>query len=132
MIYLLDTNVCVAALRDNHSGAALRLAKETPGSVALCSVVRAELFYGAFKSQQRAQTLEKLRRFIDTFPSYPFDDRAAETYGRIRAALAALGTPIGPNDLMIAAIALVNQLILVTHNTREFARVAGLQLEDWA
>lgn len=67
MIYLLDTNVCVAALRDNQSGTALRLAKETPGSVALCSVVRAELFYGACKSQQRAQTLEKLQRFIDTF-----------------------------------------------------------------
>jgi tRNA(fMet)-specific endonuclease VapC len=61
----------------------------------------------------------------------PFDDAAAEVYGRIRAELASRGTPIGPYDLMIAATALANNLILVTHNTREFARVSGLVLEDW-
>ena len=65
------------------------------------------------------------------FHSYTFDDAAAEVYGHIRADLAVQGTPIGPNDLLIAAIALANNLILVTHNTREFARVAGLALEDW-
>jgi tRNA(fMet)-specific endonuclease VapC len=61
----------------------------------------------------------------------PFDDRAAEFYGQIRARLAAQGLPIGPNDLMIASIALSNQLILITHNIREFSRVDGLQIEDW-
>ena len=61
----------------------------------------------------------------------PFDDRAAEEYGKVREHLAALGTPIGPNDLMIAVIARVNQLTLVTHNTTEFGRVPGLTLEDW-
>jgi tRNA(fMet)-specific endonuclease VapC len=86
----------------------------------------------AFKSQQSAQTLAKLDLFLRAFSSYSFDDQAAEVYGRIRADLAARGTPIGPNDLMIAAIALVNHLTLVTNNTREFARVAGLRLEDWA
>jgi tRNA(fMet)-specific endonuclease VapC len=68
---------------------------------------------------------------VRTFHSYAFDDSAAERYGRIRADLVTQGTPIGPNDLMIASIALANNLILVTHNTREFARVDGLPLEDW-
>ena len=99
--------------------------------VALCSIVKAELYYGAFKSQQPTQTLTRLGRFINQFYSYTFDDAAAEAYGRIRADLAARGTPIGPNDFMIAAITLANTLILVSHNTREFARVAGLSLEDW-
>jgi tRNA(fMet)-specific endonuclease VapC len=63
--------------------------------------------------------------------SLPFDGVVAETYGRIRVQLEALGTPIGPNDLQIAAIALANNLILVTHNTREFSRVSGLRYEDW-
>jgi tRNA(fMet)-specific endonuclease VapC len=61
----------------------------------------------------------------------PFDDAAAEAYGRLRAELARRGTPIGPNDLMIAAIALAHDLTLVTHNTAEFSRVSGLRLEDW-
>jgi tRNA(fMet)-specific endonuclease VapC len=64
-------------------------------------------------------------------PSLPFDDRAAEVYGRIRAHLTATGMAIGPNDLMIAAIALANGLTLVTHNTAEFSRVPGLTIEDW-
>ena len=63
--------------------------------------------------------------------SLPFDDRAAEEYGKVRAHLAALGTPIGPNNLMIAAIALANQMTLVSHNTTEFSRVPGLAVEDW-
>ena len=63
--------------------------------------------------------------------SLPFDDRAAEEYGKVRSHLAVLGTPIGPNDLMIAAIALANHMTLVTHNTAEFSRVPGLTLEDW-
>ena len=69
--------------------------------------------------------------FCRQFQSLPFDDRAADEYGRIRAHLAGLGTLIGPNDLLIASIALANGLILVSHNTREFSRVPGLKLDDW-
>jgi tRNA(fMet)-specific endonuclease VapC len=65
------------------------------------------------------------------FVSLPFDDRAAEEYGQVRAELAVRGTPIGPNDLMIASIALANQVTLVTHNTAEFSRIPGLTLDDW-
>jgi tRNA(fMet)-specific endonuclease VapC len=131
MTFRLDTNACIAILRDRGSNIARRLRQEPSGTVALCSVVKAELYCGAYRSQQRAQTLARLDRFIRTFYSYVFDDPAAEAYGRIRADLAAQGTPIGPNDLLIAAIALANNLLLVTHNTREFTRVASLALEDW-
>ena len=72
-----------------------------------------------------------LIHFFDGFASLPFDDRAAEAYGTIRADLERQGTPIGPNDLLIAAIGLASGAILVTHNSREFGRVAGLKTEDW-
>jgi tRNA(fMet)-specific endonuclease VapC len=75
--------------------------------------------------------LVRLTPFLHQFISLPFDDKAARKFGNIRADLAKAGTPIGPYDLQIAAIALVNRLILVTHNTREFSRIAGLKLEDW-
>ena len=75
--------------------------------------------------------LNLLTKLCQQFVSVPFDDQSAETYGRIRADLAAKGTPIGPNDLLIAAIARTHSLTLVTHNTAEFSRVAGLTLEDW-
>jgi tRNA(fMet)-specific endonuclease VapC len=91
----------------------------------------AELLYGAHRSAHQAQTLIQVQAFCRPFQSLAFDDRAAEEYGRIRAHLDGLGTPIGPNDLMIASIALAHGLTLVTHNTSEFSRVPGLKLEDW-
>jgi len=87
--------------------------------------------YGAHKSPCREANLRLLAALFDRFASLPFDDPAAEQYGWIRAELATRGTPIGPNDLMIAAIALANELTLVTHNVGEFSRVTGLQVEDW-
>jgi tRNA(fMet)-specific endonuclease VapC len=131
MTFLLDTNACISILRNRGSNVARRLRQAPSGTVALCSVVKAELYFGAYKSQQPGQTLARLDQFVRMFHSYAFDDAAAGFYGRIRADLAARGTPIGPNDFMIAAIALANNLILVTHNTREFARVTGLIIEDW-
>jgi len=99
--------------------------------VAVCSVVKAELFYGAWRSTNPEQTLDRQQRFLEAFESLPFDDHSAEIAGQIRAQLAALGTPIGSNDLLIAAIALANNVTLVTHNTREFSRVEDLRIEDW-
>ena len=132
MTHLLDTNSCVDHLRRGRaSNITTKLAAATPGSVVLCSVVVAELLYDAHRSARKAQTLSQVQAFCRPFQSLPFDDRAAEEYGRIRAHLAGLGTPIGPNGLMIAAIALVHGLTLVTHNTSEFSRVPGLKLEDW-
>jgi tRNA(fMet)-specific endonuclease VapC len=133
MTYLLDTDTCVAHLRrPERTTIADRLASCGPLGVALCSIVKAELLYGALRSRKAAENLARLQDFFSQFTSLPFDDAAAVAYGRIRSELAARGTPIGPNDLMIAAVALANDLTLVTHNTDEFGRVAGLKLDDWA
>lgn len=131
MRYLLDTNVCVMFLNGRSPLVRDRLLSTPTEAMAICSVVKAELFYGALRSNNPAQTLERQQLFLKQFTSIPFDDGAALAIGRIRASLASLGTPIGPYGLQIAAIAQVNNLILVTHNTREFERVNGLQLEDW-
>ncbi|MFM6909575.1 MAG: PIN domain-containing protein [Dolichospermum sp.] len=99
--------------------------------VAVCSVVKLELFYGAMRSDNPDQVWAKVKRFLEVFISLPLDDISALNAGKIRAQLANLGTPIGYNDLLIASIALSHDLILVTHNTKEFVRVEGLKIEDW-
>ena len=98
------------------------------------SVALAELFYGAHHGvvAKLAANLALIARLQQQFRSLPFDDRAAADYGELRAYLDANGTPIGPNDLMIAAIARIHGLTLVTNNTKEFSRVPGLKLEDWS
>jgi tRNA(fMet)-specific endonuclease VapC len=102
-----------------------------PERIFLCSVVKAELFYGAHKSNNPLKTLRIQREFCNRFRSLPFDDTAAEVYGEIRANLEKRGQIIGPNDLIIASIAKANGLTLITHNSREFNRVEGLIVEDW-
>jgi tRNA(fMet)-specific endonuclease VapC len=132
--YLLDTNSVIDHLRRGlASNVTTKMAAAPPSSIYLCSVVLAELFYGAWRSSaaNQAANLSLIARLQQQFVSLPFDDQAAEEYGKVRAHLAALGTPIGPNDLMIAAIALAYQMTLVTHNTAEFGRVPGLTLVDW-
>jgi tRNA(fMet)-specific endonuclease VapC len=131
MRYLLDTNTCIAYLNGRAVGVRRRLQEIPPSEVGLCSVVKAELLYGARKSGNPSTVLAKLQRFFAPFVSLPFDDGAAQVYGTIRADLERVGTPIGPNGLLIAAIALGRGLTLVTHNTGEFQRVTGLPVEDW-
>lgn len=131
MIYLLDTNICIAILNDSSSAAARRLARLSPRDVALCSIVKAELFYGAYRSQRARENLELLARFFAAFGDLPFDENVAAILGKERARLARLGTPIGPYDVVIAATALRHGATLVTHNVREFERVEGLRWVDW-
>ncbi|MBU1660826.1 MAG: type II toxin-antitoxin system VapC family toxin [Chloroflexi bacterium] len=131
MKYLLDTNVCIKFMNGRSEKLHQRILSTHPQEIVLCSVVKAELFYGARKSQNQAKTLAKQQQFVNRFVSLPFDDKAADTYSIIRAGLEKRGTPIGPNDLLIAAIAVAHNVILVTHNTREFGRVTGLKLDDW-
>ena len=99
--------------------------------MAVCSLVTAELFYGALRSNNPTRTLERQQEFLERFASLPLGGEAALICGQIRARLASAGTVIGAYDLQIAAIALANNLTLVTDNTREFERVEGLQIEDW-
>jgi len=130
-MYLLDSNVCIRILNGASPPLQRRLRSCSPTEVSLCSVVKAELYFGARKSERQAENLRLVGRFFSVFPSFDFDDRCAEVYGTIRGELERGGIPIGPNDLLIAATAIANELVLVTHNTREFERVVGLRLEDW-
>jgi tRNA(fMet)-specific endonuclease VapC len=131
--YLLDTNAWIGYLRQNNARLVQRFFQVAPTDILLNSVVLGELFYGAHHgaTSKLAANLALISRLQQRFTSLPFDDRAAADYGEIRADLDAKGTPIGPNDLMIAAIARVHGLTLVTHDTAEFSRVPGLRLEDW-
>lgn len=131
MIYLLDTNTCIQHITQRSSSVVRRMAKIPATDLGLCDIVKLELYYGAYKSQQQAKNLALLNEFFSEMVSLPFDSAAAEICGRLRAQLAAAGTPIGAYDLQIAAIALANSLILITHNIREFSRVEGLRYEDW-
>jgi len=129
--YLLDTNACIAYLNNRSSAICTRLQSLKSTDVVLCSVVEAELYYGVMKSAKPDENLAKLEYFLIQFFSFQFNSDAAKVFGRIRATLAKAGTPIGPYDLQIAAIAVVNNLTLVSHNVREFSRVPDLCLEDW-
>jgi len=130
-MYLLDTNACIRILNGTSSPLIEHLRAVPRSLVRLSSVVKAELLYGARKSTRMAENLRLLERFFDTIASLPFDDSCAEEYGLLRDELDRAGTPIGPNDLLIAATARAHRAILVTHNVREFSRVAELRIEDW-
>jgi tRNA(fMet)-specific endonuclease VapC len=131
MIYLLDTNVCIVYLKGQNSHLKQKLDNILLSEIAVCSVVKGELFYGSLRSANPERNLRLQQEFLSQFLSLPFDDQSAVVFGEIRAQLAAKGTPIGAYDLQVAAIALANNLILVTHNTKEFSRIPQLQLEDW-
>jgi tRNA(fMet)-specific endonuclease VapC len=127
---LLDTNIWIALAR-SEPGPVARLRKLVPAEVASCSIVRAELMFGARKSRRVAENLEGFRLLLEPYVSLPFDDHAAGHYGIVRATLEQAGTPIGANDLLIASIALAHDCLLVTRNRSEFERVVGLPIEVW-
>jgi len=131
MIHLLDTNTCIHLLNGRHPRLIDRFHGHTREEIVLCSMVKAELLRGALRSQRVELNLQRLKDFFSPLQSLPFDDDAAEHFARIGADLFERGKPIGPNDLVIAAIARARDATLVTHNTGEFGRVAGLRLEDW-
>ena len=120
MKYLLDTNICIQYLNKRSETIIEHLLQAGRNNVAICSVVKAELYLGAQKSEYIEKTLLKIESFISFLHSYSFDDIAAKEYGIIRATLEMSGNIIGPNDLMIASIAKANNLKLVTNNTKEF------------
>lgn len=131
MTYLLDTNVCIPLLNGVDASLKDRLLAEAPSSVVLCSVVKAELYFGACNSARLAENLARVEVFCRAFDSLPFDDVAASQYGPIRAHLRREGRMIGANDLLIASICLAANVTLVTRNVDEFRRIPGLQLEVW-
>jgi tRNA(fMet)-specific endonuclease VapC len=132
MIYRLDSNVWIGLIRRSSSVLAAKYRAMAPSAdIRVCSVVIAELRYGAARSAKPTPNRTAVDALIAPFPSLPFDDAATDYFVSIRRHLESLGQPIGPYDMQIAAIALAHGCTLVTHNTSEFTRVPGLILEDW-
>jgi len=129
-VILLDTNICIHVINAKPPAVLERFRQYRMGEIGLCSVVAAELAYGVAKSGS-ARNRQALEMFLAPLIILPFDDAAVWAYGNLGAELERKGTPIGALDTMIAAHALSQQSTLVTNNTREFARVPGLALENW-
>jgi tRNA(fMet)-specific endonuclease VapC len=129
--YLLDTNICIYIAKQRPPSVAARFAKLASGSVGMSLITFGELRYGAEKSKQRVEALDALHRLSELIPVMTPDDTVGERYGALRAQLERAGTPIGNNDLWIAAHALDLGVTLVSNNTREFERVPKLKLDNW-
>jgi tRNA(fMet)-specific endonuclease VapC len=130
LAYLLDTDICITVLRDRPAGLRPTFAAEAD-RLAISTVTLGELLYGAARSNRPADHRAAVDGFANRLTVLPFDAAAAAQFARIRADLAARGQQIGGYDLMIAAAARSRGLTLVTHNRREFDRVAGLAVVDW-
>ena len=129
MRFLLDTNAVIALLNDPDSSLAKRAKQHSPADIGMSAIVSHELFYPAFKSRRAERNVA----LVDSlqFEVVDFDKEDSRQAGEIRAALGALGLPIGPYDVLIAGQAMARNLVLVSRNMREFGRVPGLRVEDW-
>jgi tRNA(fMet)-specific endonuclease VapC len=132
MRFMLDTNICIYVIKKNPHGVAERLMALKPFDVGISSVTLAELRYGVVGSGSPKRNEEALVGFLAPFEIAPFEDIAAVHYGEIRTHLEKAGLPIGAMDLMIASHARSLDAILVTNNLKEFERVPGLTIENWA
>lgn len=129
--YLLDTNICIYMRKNAFPAMNDRVDKLPPGAFAMSVITWGELVTGAEKSKERERTLANLARLRQIVPVLEIDDTVGDHYGDIRAHLEKAGQPIGANDNWIAAHARALGLTLITNNTREFAKVSGLAVEDW-
>jgi tRNA(fMet)-specific endonuclease VapC len=131
MRYLLDTNAVIGILRGRSRSLLARYITVPRVRVCTCSPVRAELLYGSLRSAKPVENRAKQEEFLDGLLSFDFDNRAAEAYARARAEVEASSGSLGAMDYAIAAIAIANDLTVVTHNVREFSRVPNLSYDDW-
>jgi len=131
MAFLLDTNACIDYFTGRYPGVVARIQGSSPEDLFVSVVVVAELRYGADHSARRRTNHSRIDALVEEIEPLDFDLRAAATYGRVRAQLEAGGTPIGPNDMLIAAHALSRGLTVVTDNAVEFKRVKSLKVENW-
>jgi tRNA(fMet)-specific endonuclease VapC len=127
---MLDTDACIAVIK-KHSAALKKLRGKSVGQVGISSITLSELAFGAARSNRPSDAREALEEFLLALEIAPFDERAAMSYGDVRASLERCGRPIGPLDTLIGSHAHALDVILVTHNTREFSQIEGLRLEDW-
>ena len=132
MKYFLDTNICIFLLERKNAALCDKVYSMSPNQFALPSMTIAELLFGALNSARIDHNLKRYAAFIAQFESRGFDASAASAHARIRAALKRNGTPVGPNDMIIASTVIANNGVLVTNNTNEFSRIPGLHIEDWS
>lgn len=132
MKYMLDTNICIYAIKHKPKQVFEKLQQVNPSDVCISSVTYAELIHGVEKSMAVEKNRLALALLLANINILSFDVSAADCYGKIRAELEKKGTPIGPLDMMIAGHAKSLDYTVVTNNTREFSRVTGLRLENWA
>jgi tRNA(fMet)-specific endonuclease VapC len=130
--FLLDTNICIYIRQKRPEGVLHRFRNLRTGEAAISVITYGELIFGATKSQQRTEALERLAELVNWLPALPLPENAGQAYGTMRADLAARGQMIGNNDLWIASHALATGLTLVTNNEKEFRRVRGLRVQNWA
>lgn len=128
---MLDTNTCIYAIKQQPPKLIQRFKDFQVGELAISSIVYSELMYGIYNSDRIEYNLEKLNHFLNAIVIVDYDENVADFYGQIRTKLKKSGTPIGSNDLFIAAHALERKLPLVTNNQKEFSRVNSLKLENW-
>jgi tRNA(fMet)-specific endonuclease VapC len=131
MKWMLDTDTCIAIIKGKPASVLKKLRGKSVGQVGLSSITLGELAFGAAKSSRRDEAHGALAEFLLALEIASFDSDAAASYGQMRASLEKRGTPIGPLDTLIGAHAAALDVILVTHNTREFSRIDTLRLEDW-
>ena len=131
MKYMLDTNICIYVMKNRPNNVIKKFLSHDPEELCISAVTYAELMHGVEKSMAVERNRIALSLFLSPITIIDFDMRAAEEYGKIRSDLEKRGTPIGPMDTLIAGHAKSRDLILVTNNTKEFDRVAGLSVEDW-
>lgn len=132
MKYMLDTNICIYIIRKKPPSVIRRMLRIDPGNVCISAITLSELEYGASKSAFPNQNKLALAEFLAPIAIAAYDDQASAEYGELRAKLEKAGTPIGSLDVLIAAHALSLQVSLVTNNEREFKRVPGLRVVNWA
>lgn len=132
MRYMLDTNICIYSIKHKPEQVFLRLQEHEPADICISSVTYAELVHGVEKSQAIEKNRLALALLLSNIEILNFDVNAAESYGKIRADLEKQGTSIGPLDMMIAGHAKSLNYTVVTNNTKEFNRVPGLKIENWA
>jgi tRNA(fMet)-specific endonuclease VapC len=131
MNFLIDTNICIYIMNKRPPEVILKFKNKEVGQIAISSITVSELQYGVSKSKYREQNLKRLEEFLTPFQILPYDEHASKFYGEIRSQLENKGTIIGPLDLLIAAHALSQNLVLVTNNEKEFKRIPYLKVENW-
>ena len=129
--YMLDTNICIYIIKKKPQQVIERLRRTRISEVGVSSITLSELEYGAFKSSRPGQNKLAILEFLAPLEILPYDDMAAQEYGKVRAYLEKHGTPIGAMDMLIAAHALSLNCILVTNNDSEFRRIPALNIENW-